>query len=223
MITLDQIGIRLTEGFSVFYAITESCAHTLGYLPQGKILPEEEAFALSDELHEERRIAQQWLANNVSGIRHEIIPVFRQVHNELAGYRMLPERGEKISGTELTKTLASLAAVTGRIEAKAGKLSEWMKQIHRLHDRAAAKAHYGTEPDEYSWQDVLDKLAKIQETGSRMTASWACVTEVVKGAGRDLEKARATASEIVREMFSDAAARQWDSALEIAEKLMEIR
>ena len=45
----------------------------------------------------------------------------------------------------------------------------------------------------------------------------------MKGAGRDLEKARATASEIVREMFSDAAARQWDSALEIAEKLMEIR
>lgn len=223
MDTLDRIGGHLSEGFTVFYAITEICAHTLGYLPAGKSLPEEEAFALSDELHEERQIAQQWLSENVSSIRHEIIPTIRKTRDELAQYRALETRQQTVSDESLQNTLENLGGAIGNVEAQARSLRDWTDHIRRLHDETASKAHYDTEPDEYSWQDAAEKLERIEETGEKMTVSWASVAKIVEGARRDLERAEKTTSEIVREMFSDSAAGQWNEAVEIAEKMMEIR
>lgn len=223
MVTLDQIGSHLSDGFSVFYAITESCTHTLGYLPEGKALPAEDAFALSDELHEERRIAQQWLSENVSRIRHEIIPAIEKTRDELAQYRTLEAQQQPVSNEGLQNTLESLGRAIGNVEAQARSLHDWTGHIRSLHDEAASKAHYGTDPDCYSWQDAAEKLGKVEETGEKMTISWVSIAQIVEGARKDLERAEKTTSEIVKEMFSDAAARQWNDAVEIAEKMMEIR
>lgn len=221
MDTLSKISSDLADGMSVFYAIMYDCAHTLGYLPEDKFLSAEN-FELADELHEERNLACQWLICNAVKIKNSIVPDLVELCGEFVQYHNLLDSKKTISNDAIIKSLESLCSVVNDIFTENDRLRLWLKKINSLHQKVLSRCTYNPEPGAYSWQDASHKLETTAEFGTKMNVSWEGVLNLVNGAVKDLEKAKISPAQIVKSMFAQAAAKQWDDIVETAKKMIAI-
>lgn len=216
--TLRHISGDINNGISVFYLITCQCAYSLGYLPEAKSLPAGN-LEIADELHRERILAAEWLIQDGEVIKNRIAPEIIRICGEFAGYMASLEGGKGITDKELIRSLNRLQQVVAMIDTENIHLTDWLKKISALHEEAMGKAQAACRTAIYSWQDAADKLDAVLQTGDKISVLWNSVLLLVGDAVKELEQAKRSGSDIVREMYCDAAVKQWEDAAELSKRL----
>ncbi len=222
---LQTIGQRMKDGLSIFYSVMDHCLHYLGYLPAGKILPEQDAWEFTEELHTERLLASQWLVRDASRIRSQIVPQVIELCNQAKEYHLRFAQ-DTISKTEMRQTLFDLQEIASRLESEEEKLQKWDIDLGKLYEEAVKKAaeqSVQTASQYYSWQDAAEKLLAVQESLLQFEVPWKVIGRLADNTVISLEKAQCSPSEIVSSMYGEAAIRHWESAAAIAENIMKLR
>lgn len=219
--TLKHISGDINKGLSVFYLITFQCTYSLGYLPEAKSLPAGK-LEIGDELHRERVLATEWLIQDGEAIKNQIAPEIIGICGEFAGYMASLEGGKGINDTELIRSLNALQHVVAEIDTESIHLKDWLKKIRVLHEEVMEKFQPDPPDGFYSWQDAADKLDAVLQAGDKISVLWNSILLLVSGAVKELEQAKRSASEIVREMYCDAALKQWQDVAELAKKLQDM-
>ena len=219
--TLKNISGDIKNGLSVFYLITCQCTYSLGYLPEAKSLPAGD-LEIAGELRRERLLAAEWLIQDGEVIKNTIASEIIRICGEFAGYMASFEGGTGITDNELIRSLNTLRHVVAEINTENIHLTDWFEKIRALHGEVMGKVQTAPRTEFYSWQDAADKLDAVLQTGDKMSVLWNSVLLLVNRAVEELEKAKISASDIVREMYCDAAVKQWEDAAELAKRLQDL-
>ncbi len=219
--TLNHISIDMNHGLSVFYVVTYQCIYSLGYLPEGKSLSAGNV-EIVEELHRERILAVEWLLGHGKIIQDKLAPKIIQICREFAGYMYSFEDGEDIVATKLIQSLEGLRIIVDAIDMEYGHLQDWLKRIYVFHREVMDKCQANPLVGCYSWQDAADKLEAVLQVGDKIAVIWKSMSILVDRAMTDLEQAKTNVYEIVRDMYCEAAAKQWEDVGKLAEKLVAL-
>jgi hypothetical protein len=223
METLNQIGGNLNRGISVFYEIIYLCTYSLGYLPADKRLPPDDT-DLVDELHEERRLGSLWIVQDALNIRDRLVPRLKKVCGEFEGAHRMVQDGGILTKENVIRYFANLSDVITSFSTQSQRLTSWTRQIELLHSKVQAKEKPSIPGQEgyYSYQDAADKLGRVLEEAGKLNVSWAGMEKLAEDTVKELERAQSNPNLIVKEMFLQAAAKQWEDIVTIAAGITDI-
>lgn len=223
METLNQIGGNLNRGISVFYEVTYLCMHSLGYLPSEKQFPPDDT-EIVDELHEERRLGSMWIVQDAMDIRDRMVPKLKKVCGEFEGAYRMVQAGGGITKENAVQYFQNLNGVISAFSIQSQRLASWFRQIEMLHSRAQARQKPSIPGQEvyYSWADAADKLGRVLEEAGKMNVSWAGMAKLADDTIKELGKAEGSPNLIVKQMFLQAAAKQWEDIVKIAGSITDI-
>ncbi len=223
METLNQIGGNLNRGISVFYEIIYLCTYSLGYLPVEKQLPPDDT-GLADVLHEERKLGSLWIVQDALNIRDRLAPKLKKVCGEFEGAHRMVQAGGTLTKENALQYFANLGDVIRAFSTQSQRLTSWTRQVELFHSKVQAKEKPFIPGREgyYSYQDAADKLGRVLEEAGKMNVSWAGLARLAEDTAKELEKAESSPNLIVKEMFLQAAAKQWEDIVKIAASITDI-
>ncbi len=220
---MNQVGGNLNRGISVFYEVIYLCTYSLGYLPGDKQLPPDDTEVV-DELHEERRLGSMWMVRDAMDIRDRLAPRLKKVCDEFVGANRLLHEGGELTKEGMELYFHHLMDVISAFTSQSQRLADWTRQVERLHSRAQAmqKPPVPGREDYYSWADAAGKLEHLLEEAGKMDVSWAGMQKLAGDTLIELKRAGSSPSRIVREMFLEAAEKQWKDIVSIADSITNI-
>lgn len=223
MEVLNQIGGNLNRGISVFYEIIYLCTYSLGYLPAEKQLPPDD-IGIVDELHEERRLGSMWIVQDAMNIRDRLAPRLKKVCGEFEGAHRLVQDGGTLTKENAMQYFTNLGDVITAFSTQSQRLASWTHQIEQLHSKVQAKEKPSIpgQEDYYSYRDAAEKLGRVLEEAGKMNVSWAGMAKLADDTVKELEKAESSPNLIVKQMFLQAAAKQWEDIVKIAARITDI-
>ena len=223
METLPEIGGNLKRGISVFYEVIYLCTYSLGYLPSGKQLSFDD-MEIVDELHEERRLGSMWIVQDAMNIRDRMVPKLKNVCDEFKGAYAMVQNGGELTKENAIQYFRNLGDVISEFSAQSQRLARWTEQIALLHAQAQAKEKPAVPGQEvyYSWADAAEKLGYVLAESGKMNVSWTGLARLADATVKELGKAESSRNLIVKEMFLQAAAKQWKDIVKIAQGITEI-